>query len=1803
MRRNRGLAMAMAAVMLLQAPLSQTGIAAFADTAAAGRKAQQQAAERAAKATDSDAGTLKVELTGVVTGPETSWTATLTRTATSSDPEASPSETELDEGGGILTAGLTLPKRGKGDAAQTASAMFGSVPEGVYSLALEPDEDSAYLAYEQDGIRIGAKNTTLKLMNGDPEDYGYAEASAKAYGTVMLGDIDGDGDIDEKDLALLAKAVAGDDAEGGICTETEITAEEAIARSDLNGDGRADIADVSLFARFYGNEKLAGKKAKAIETPIITEKDVKPSVGETVELKEDSATIEQAFSGTAEKPLTVGAKEGRTISADEPAVIAAEFEEAKEMGAIVIDPVPGSENSIMDGEITVTDDDGSERTFAVKDGKAAEASAAAYKGGSRRTLASAIGSGLKALIAAVPAMTASAEEEAKKAAPIEIDLGGQVAVKKITIKVTKTMAKDPKLVDISKVEFLGDMEDRIPEPELSMPTGLKAINGKESFTLMWNAVANVTGYEVTVSGLCEGGNETGKFQTEIGKLEVTNINGKDLRNGNDYQVSVCSMNGDWRSKPATATAHPTTDALPPAPENVRLEPGYGQIAVSWKDMKDTKDYLLYWREAEDGEIQGGNEQHAEVSGTSYTITGLKTGTLYEVWVIGRNEHGKTGAESIHYMDRTTKLNPPVTPDYKLLNKAQEGQALTEHAKSATIGTGKIAGIEGATDGNAVIDGDYGTSWYLDDWDAGYHYGQRMPTVTLDKRYKMNTVVIIPDENQKFNYSNARLYYTDEHGKETEAPCRMSRRESNGKSWYIISTYEPFETDKVRLAVCTYGTQRRISVAELKFYYYDEIEDEVMGLYDDDYHITLKDTVTDETIQDLRDRLDTEDAESHEKHPRKDELNKELDNAAKILAGGDMGRILEVDSKDALAADKHVTFSAGLNTYQPLGVTALAGDRVTVYVGGPNVRAGDSTRLELVEAQYHGDSSAVFVSHGTLAAGINDILIKATDKNSDYERGGQLYIHYTGNAGAEKYGVRVAGGRTSAFLDISDETDRAKKVEKAKAYIEEAKKQKEDAPTWHQTDHAAAAKKEGYQPENCIYHATDIVSRRAMFSTSVDQVLAGLKKAAGSDDTAKMAEKLVDTMDAMDQMLTLFYQHKGLSDDPKAGDSNRMPVSRINIRYQRMFYGAFMYAGGKHIGIEWPELAGLMGAEPIKADEDGNYKSGRLFGWGIAHEIGHEINEGAYVAAEITNNYFAVLAQAGQSDDPNEDVRFSYDKAYAKATSGTKGKASDVFTQLAMYWQLHLAYDLDGGNYKTYDTYDEQYKNLFWARADSIVRDKSKAPNAKENPINLDTDRDNKLMRLAVAASGRNLLEMFVRYGYEPNEGTLEYASKFPAETRGLWFANDALRNEQIQKGGDPSSWNDAKSASISGSISYEPGSNQVKVKMDSDDGIRYYEIYRSERIKGSVNRRPVGYAIAGEDGSAEFTDVIGSINNRAFTYTVIGYDMWLNPTAEKEAGEVKVSHDGDIDKSAWTVTSNLENDEKKGTEEDPDAPEQPGYGKMADNRYDTAFTGAVPESPEGTAGSRTAEIVIGFGGIENITGVRYKAGDGITFKAYTSLNGADWTEAHMNTAKPEGDGMLAYFDDGTNLYTYDAAYLKLVPMRSGAAAGEGEEVTVYELSVLGQTGDNIGIDTDGIGTLSEDYDLGDGKKIEKGSLIFTGTYKGSPAYNAILLWNEDGTVAGGADEEGTVYAEQIIFAPQPEGKLGEVSEGRWVYYVAPEHAESAKAALQGRRVRVELYRVDDALTNAGERLVSSTVFMDVPAKLPEIRLSTGGTRQ
>ena len=103
----------------------------------------------------------------------------------------------------------------------------------------------------------------------------------------------------------------------------------------------------------------------------------------------------------------------------------------------------------------------------------------------------------------------------------------------------------------------------------------------------------------------------------------------------------------------------------------------------------------------------------------------------------------------------------------------------------------------------------------------------------------------------------------------------------------------------------------------------------------------------------------------------------------------------------------------------------------------------------------------------------------------------------------------------------------------------------------------------------------------------------------------------------------------------------------------------------------------------------------------------------------------------------------------------------------------------------------------------------------------------------------------------------------------------------------------------------------------------------------------------------------------------------------------------------------------------------------------------------------------------------------------------------------------------------------------------------------------------------------------------------NPAFNASLL----------RDENGDLLSNETIFLAQlPNGTdLGEISEGTYITWITPE--ELAKLDKLPSKVMVEMYRVNDAETLEGQRLVSDTLYVDVPETLPELEFTDSAAKQ
>ena len=1621
---------------------------------------------------------------------------------------------------------LYLPGKEK-NAEKSNSVTFHDVETGEYTLEIS---GTKYETYSQSFEVKELTDYTIPVTTGYLGSYEY---NGDVHpGVLRIGDADGNGKLTEEDADAIIQGI-----------EDKTAAENL----DLNSDGKVNMVDLQYFAVSSKDER---------ERQASIEEKISPSAV-TVQVDEAEVQVE----GKLESLLT-GEGNGITLkpvngelSTENPVKIDFPISDGKE--AILMEGMSiagNTDNLPTEGGIEVELEDGSTMWIKIPGEKTEKAK--------------------------------SSEPEAKwENGVLVVDFKGQVAVKKVTIVIQGTK-KNNNLAEISKVEFLNDMENRIPAPTMDVPEGLKAEAGNESFVLTWKEAKNITGYEVKISD----GNTSEVRKTASTKMEVTTFNNDELINKQEYKVSIQSVNGEWRSGYSEEiTVVPFTTEKPAAPDNLSAKGGYRLINVSWKKMKDTDSYNLYYKKENDTEFT----KIENITDNSYQITGLEDETKYEVFVRGVNDNGE-GPDSLHSSAKTTNIVPATLPNYMRLNQSQGEGKLTSHIKNITynprekrrmVGSPLDEEISGSALG--IADDFYGSYYIVNDWDDGAAYpgNDKGFTVELDNTYHIGYIAVGQAiENPEL--SHVRVYAD---GKEVEGISFVTRKDENGRKYYLIKLPLDGVTAKTfRICLRNFNT-KSVNVAEAAFYEYDSLEKEVMDLYEDDLHTVLKDSVTEEMLNELQRRLDTK--KNEEYHFEKENIQKELDTAKAIFAEKDLKDTVEISTNITASKDSKLGFG-GLNSWQPLGISAGAGEDVVLYVGSNKGKTGDNTDLTLVYSQYHAEASSFVQESQRLKVGRNEISLKSL-QSIDTEAGGSLYISYKGNNQNDRYAVRVSGGVKIPVLNLYRVTDTQERLKRTEKYVAELEQTVANLEQIHEDEHQNSdneSLKYKYNEKDCIAGATEIMMNSMMYSVSSKQILEGL----GNGTTGERAQKLLASVDAMEQMMYLFYQHKGLNENaPEA--INKTPSQHLNIRYHRMFAGAFMYAGGNHIGIEWNEVKGLAGGIPVETDENGVYKSGELFGWGIAHEIGHDINQSSYAIAEITNNYFAQLTRV--KEDNNEAVRFKYPDVYEKVTSGNTGRSDNVFVQLAMYWQLHLAYDR-GYNYQVYDDYEEQLDNLFYARVDTYARNPQAAPMPKDIPLTLGKNPEQNIARLASAAVQKDLTEFFVRWGIIPDEISAQYMGQFESEERAIYYVNDDARVYEIKKG---STAGTIKGKDVVSGVKAEIDSsrkNEVHITLGTnaeEDVILGYEIVRCMTANGETVKEVVGFTT-----DKQYTDVVTAVNNRVITYEITAIDKFMNRSVSKKLDPLKVQHDGIHEKDEWKVILTSITPEKiaseDANEDTPCAPtEKDGTEKIVDTKANTAFTGKL--------GKGTNEIILNFHKTLEVSGIRYTAGDQAKadkkierYEIQVSQDNETWTTVAEGKFDTDKDSQQIYFNNGKDewICTYDATYVKVIVKDKAE-----KSISVGEIDLIGPTGDNIDFgdlsDNTAVGILKEDYVYDkQGGKIPANSLVFMGEYKGNPAYNVVMLYDENGNIVGGLGEDGALKAEQIILADVPEnGELGETSAGRWVYWIAPENLNTEKLP---KSVRAELYRVDNALINEGQRLVSDSMFYTMPKELPQISI-------
>lgn len=1049
---------------------------------------------------------------------------------------------------------------------------------------------------------------------------------------------------------------------------------------------------------------------------------------------------------------------------------------------------------------------------------------------------------------------------------VTISLGQRVPVKKITIKVE---VKDNQPVVVEQIKFVQDIVPEEPVVEDVQVKNVQATAGTKQVTLTWDAFPNITGYKIYYGASAD--KLTSTVETEQTTYTVGN-----LENLKTYYFAVAPISNaggqTWEGgKSKVVSATPQPNSVPDKPDSVTVTPGDTLLTVTWKPGKDTVSSRVQYRVKGEGEFTALPNAYQ----SSATITGLENDVTYEVQVYGVNSKGN-GPVSLT-AEGTPKLSDIEGPELPTVNRIEN-----THITSASYPTGNTDSrvSKGELPG-AVYDENYRTSWIARTWSQSRQF-----TFTFDQGYEMNYLIYVPDLGMDVQNNNGKRYrdyltrfnITINGQKIEESKVSFERGKDNE---YFIVKFPKTTVNTIAVEGVQWDGAGNVSLSEIAFYQYGDLDNSITALFANDSHTALAEGVDQDKIDALRARASDADAY----YVNREVLLDELDNAQQLLEKKDSELNVRTGftSRTASADGQYGQSASAL---QPLGLSALSNQSISLYVEG--VQEGDS--IKLVQWQQYSETSATTKSY-ELHNGRNRIWLSQIGNSGSGERGGSLYIEYSGsNADGIKIQVRDTSANKNVITQIpylniqpSQWYDKSESERKAllTPYVEALKEHVSSLSFPNET-----ARKTNTR------NVTEIATPSVLLSLPADQVLAGLGGASAS--TEDMTNQLYRALVAWEQLIFLANKTQGIISADQAFDSYQYPMqTRQNIRFSRLFSGAFMFAAGSYVGIDYNETRAMVTGYPLGQTGAGGIDSddvNGLYGWGIAHEIGHNMDKIGY--AEITNNIYSLVAQTADTENMTGPSRLEgmYPDIFNKTALGKPGQAGNVFVQLGMYWQLHLAYDGEGNALKgagSLDFFNEFFKK--WKAGEHSGASK-----------------DDRIALIASEITGKNLTEFFTRWGMELSESTLSKLKTYGTEDREIWYLSDQSRRDRLAG---------ESKASMTASVHAEIKDDtkvQLTIEAHGDaDRVQGYEILR--------NGTPIAFLMGNGSATQTYTDSVGAANNMALSYSVRVIDKLGYEVADAHASDVRISYDKTIASDEYTIVRDEKNGNVLITVKDPDS--------------------------------------------------------------------------------------------------------------------------------------------------------------------------------------------------------------------------------------------------------------------------------------------
>ncbi|MCI8810094.1 MAG: hypothetical protein HFF84_08195 [Oscillibacter sp.] len=1203
--------------------------------------------------------------------------------------------------------------------------------------------------------------------------------------TFTLGDFNGDGRVDSRDRDRLSDAL-GSKNRGDL------------EQYDLNSDGSIDIYDLAAVSR---NLNASGQ-AEVRDTTLLT-------VSEDAIRLDSGVTV---LSGNLADLLRNNGNPVMLSAANGPVGFSVVLAEAVEMEQIQIRSLEGP-GKILEGTVKVTYADGGSEEVSFDN-----------------TLPDNIHA-----ISAVPG-----------SGVITISLGKRVAVKEVTVTVTRTEGGEYAAVE--SIQFLREIVPENPVQPSSEIRNLTAEAGDGRVSLRWGELPNVSGYRVDYWPK-EDSAAVKSLRVNINRADVTG-----LENLKVYCFTVTPVDGTWEGKTSAAVeAEPQPSKAPNAPDMISVSELDSALRVSWKAVKTATYYELYYKPETAGSY---SQWEGRISGTSAALTGLTNGVQYSIYLVAGNAVGVSGKSRIaegtpQAVDYSRPEGIPTEGviDWEDIEKVWLANANNVSPSSYTADKPFRA--------ENMADGDFSTHWTSHSYGDGNWWDNKQVLATFKRPVDLSSVIWVPRLDGAYP-SNLRVYTVTiwrdgddldgpgtllapspaQGGSASDVNTWLSVRNNPAVTKFAVLPFEPV-TDVVKIAITIEQVAyTAVSLSELMFMEYDPahcLPDNIGGLFADSLRLSLRSGVTQSEIDTLRARLNSDEQNYY---LNLETLADELDLAEELLSGSSRGVVVEgIDSRSA-AADNAKYGQSG-SDLQPLGAAAKAKEEITIYASG--IPAGQT--VAVYATQFNAEASAWRAQVGTLENGRNVLTIPQIGSQNT-PRGGSLYITYSGTA-PESIRLHVRRAVDIPALDVSDwyrqsETENRNAVA---AYMGEL-----------EAYVAAQGINSSNRTTNCL-NVTEIATPTVLLSMPASAILDGSGRSQ-----AERAETLYQSILAWEDLLHICNTTQGIDNTYARNDMQ----TRQNIRCMQMFSGAFMYAAGNHVGIGYGSCGGMACGKPI-VSLDAAAAANQLFGWGIAHEIGHNMDK--LGKAEITNNLYSLMVQTydGKQNTLTSRLEASgkYNGIFTKVAQGYPGDSNDVFVQLGLYWQLHLAYDGGDSPMDFYNRFFKAWKAGTYFNGASAYADRAALT--------------------ASAVADRNLTEFFTRWGMVLSDSTKTALANYPAEDRAVWYLNDQSRRARLAGQAEA-----AGSVSVSAALENEKEVTLTIAANLTQGTLQGYEILR--------NGVPIGFTAEGS-----YTDVIGSANHRTYTYSVKAYDVLGNCFASAETEELRIAYDKVVPASEYAI--------------------------------------------------------------------------------------------------------------------------------------------------------------------------------------------------------------------------------------------------------------------------------------------------------------